>query len=235
MRFFQLLLFYALLILHPQSGMAQHSDFQIHCVNVIEIQQVSSYTYLLVSENKSEKWVAAPRIETEKGAVLYYKGGTEMPNFTSKELNKTFASVLFLERITANKSDLMVKAQQYSGSTMHQGNPKVEIQKRTKVIAAPLDGISLAFLLENKNQYQGKTIKLKGEVISFRSKILGKNWIHIQDGTEYLGVFDLTITSDEQFEIGDIVIVQGIVAVNKDFGYGYFYDVIVENAKLISD
>ena len=59
-----------------------------------------------------------------------------------------------------------------------------------------------------------------------------KNWIHIQDGTEFDGKFDLTITTDQEVKVGDKISVEGNVHLDKDFGFGYFYDVIVEDAKI---
>jgi hypothetical protein len=59
------------------------------------------------------------------------------------------------------------------------------------------------------------------------------NWFHIQDGSDFNGEFDLTVTSTEEVKIGDIITLQGKVTLNKDFGAGYFYNIIVENATLI--
>jgi hypothetical protein len=58
--------------------------------------------------------------------------------------------------------------------------------------------------------------------------IMGRNWVHIQD--ESGAEFDLTITTNEQIQLGQMVNMEGVLAVNKDFGAGYFYKVIVENA-----
>lgn len=61
---------------------------------------------------------------------------------------------------------------------------------------------------------------------------MGKNWIHIQDGTKHNTSFDLTITTQNLPALNDEVTFKGTIMVNKDFGAGYFYDVIMENAVL---
>ena len=71
---------------------------------------------------------------------------------------------------------------------------------------------------------------IKGEVTKFASGIMGKNWSHFQDGTSHEGLYDLMITTQEQVLVGDVVIFEGTVAIDKDFGAGYFYPVIVEAA-----
>ena len=60
------------------------------------------------------------------------------------------------------------------------------------------------------------------------------NWLHMQDGTEFNGEFDLTVTTAATAQIGDVVTLKGTVTLNKDFGAGYFYTIIIENATLIN-
>ena len=67
-------------------------------------------------------------------------------------------------------------------------------------------------------------------MVKFNANILGTNWIHIQDGTGEKGMNDLTVTSSQRVKVGDTVVIRGRVTVEKDFGAGYKYDVIVENA-----
>jgi hypothetical protein len=64
---------------------------------------------------------------------------------------------------------------------------------------------------------------------------MGKNWVHIQDGTEYNGQYDLTITTQEKVNVGDVVVFEGIISLNKDFGFGYAYDILMENAKVLEN
>ena len=62
---------------------------------------------------------------------------------------------------------------------------------------------------------------------------MGKNWIHIQDGSGDSNNFDLTITTQDQAKVGDVVTFEGTIGTKKDFGYGYLYEVIMEDAKLL--
>jgi len=98
----------------------------------------------------------------------------------------------------------------------------------------PVQGaITIAELYKNKKDYSGKIVKIKGKVTKVNPSIMGKNWIHLQDGTEFEGQFDLTATSDVIPETGSIVIMEGNVALDKDFGYGYAYPLLIEGAKII--
>ena len=62
---------------------------------------------------------------------------------------------------------------------------------------------------------------------------MGKNWVHIQDGTEFEGGFDLTITKDKQASVGETITFEGKIVLDKDFGYGYFYNVLMEDGKSV--
>lgn len=78
----------------------------------------------------------------------------------------------------------------------------------------------------------GKKVKIKGQVVKFSPQIMGKNWLHLQDGTgdPKKNTHDLVVTSAGKAEKGDTVTIEGVLAVDKDFGAGYKYGVIIEDA-----
>ena len=94
-------------------------------------------------------------------------------------------------------------------------------------------GVKLSELFANMGNYAGKKAKVTGQVIKFSPEIMNKNWVHLQDGTEANGSYDLTITTMDTVEVGKIVTFEGVIAVDKDFGYGYKYDVLLEEAKVV--
>ena len=83
-----------------------------------------------------------------------------------------------------------------------------------------------------KDSLKGKKVNVRGKVVKFASQIMEKNWIHIRDGTGKEGSNDLTATSAETVNVGDVVLVSGEIAYNKDFGAGYVYPVIIEDASI---
>jgi len=93
------------------------------------------------------------------------------------------------------------------------------------------DCIKISDLLANRKDYSGKTIKVTGQVTKFNPAIMGKNWIHIQDGTEYQGGFELTITTDQIVTVGESITFEGNIVIDKDLGHGYFYSVLMEGGK----
>lgn len=59
---------------------------------------------------------------------------------------------------------------------------------------------------------------------------MGKNWIHIQDGTSDTDNYDLTLTTQNKANMGDVITIKGTVYLKKEFGAGYSYDLIIEEA-----
>jgi predicted RNA-binding protein len=116
------------------------------------------------------------------------------------------------------------------------GTAHMEVAKAGKedlTIEKAEGGITIAELFSNKKDYSGKVVRIKGKVTKVNPAIMEKNWIHLQDGTIYEGEFDLTVTADILPEAGSIVTIEGKVALDKDFGYGYSYPVLLEEAKII--
>jgi hypothetical protein len=87
-------------------------------------------------------------------------------------------------------------------------------------------------LFSKKDSYAGKTVKIKGQVTKYSPEIMNKNWIHLQDGTQEQGKFDLVITSAAAVQVGDVVTFEGKIILNKDFGYGYKFDVMMEDGSV---
>ncbi|MBI2418330.1 MAG: SH3-like domain-containing protein [Ignavibacteriales bacterium] len=200
-----------------------------HKVEALEVIQVSSYTYLRVSENGSEYWLAGPKMDAKKGEFYYYEKGMEMKGFKSTELDKTFDSILFVNEISDKLPTAVIKGTPPMGNTPQ----KPAIEKTEVSVEKYPGGISIAELFASSAKYAGKEVKIRGKVTKVNNGIMGKNWLHIQDGTENKGDFDLTVTTAAEFNVGDVIAFSGKIAIDKDFGYGYSYKVLLEDAVAI--
>ncbi|MCF6365419.1 MAG: GW dipeptide domain-containing protein [Bacteroidales bacterium] len=203
-----------------------------HKVVVSEVLQTTNYTYLYVDENGEKVWLAVPKMTANKGDVYYYDGGMLMENFESKELKRTFDKIFFLDAVRTTPEPVKESLQNTNphNSTTH--NEKPVIGKKDIQVSGIEGGISISELFSEKEKYNGKTVKIKGVVAKFSPQIMKKNWIHLQDGTDFNGEFDLTITSQAVVKTGDTIVVEGKIALDKDFGYGYFYKIIMEDASV---
>ncbi len=202
-----------------------------HQANIKEVLQTSVYTYLFVEENSESFWVACNRQEFSEGQTVYFMDGLAMENFESKELSRTFDLVYFLNEVTFEPGTVSTSA---GDSPTPHGMIKEAVKKEIKVEKAE-GGITLGELFANPTNYKGKTVTIRGEVVKYNEAIMGKNWVHIQDGSGTGASFDLTVTTADVVKVGDIVTFTGIINLNKDFGAGYVYEVIMEEAKMITN
>ena len=91
---------------------------------------------------------------------------------------------------------------------------------------------TVAVLNKDKTALAGKTVSAQGKVVKVNNGIMGRNIVHVQDGTGDAGNNNLIVTSKDTANVGDSVSVTGVVAVNRDFGGGYSYPLLVEEAKI---
>jgi hypothetical protein len=197
-----------------------------HTVVVQEVIQATSYTYLRVKDADKDFWIAINKRRVEPGATISFTGGLLMKNFESKDLQRTFETIYFVNRITGDESSTT----QQTMSMPHQGKP--ELDKKDVSIEPVEGGITIGQLFADRDSYAGKTVLVKGVVTKVNRAIMDKNWVHLQDGTSDANNFDITITTTDDVKVGDVATFEGKITLKKDFGAGYYYEVIVEEAKL---
>ena len=199
----------------------------LHTGVVQEVLQANAYTYLNVRENDANSWIAVTKREIQPGQTVSYVGGLEMKDFTSKDLQKTFDTVYFVDNLVGDEPP--AAAGQAPAAMPHQTRPAAE--KKDITIEPAAGGITIGELFANRDAYAGKTVLIKGQVTKINRAIMERNWIHLQDGTSGAGSFDLTVTTQDDASVGDVVTFEGTIALKKDFGSGYSYEVLMEDAK----
>jgi len=157
-----------------------------------------------------------------------------MKNYHSKTLERTFELVYFVSDISVPGSDKTASMPQKGGTGSPHGgtvsNPPAKID--FSGIKKPKGGKTVAEVYAEKDNLSDKEVIVRGKVVKFSRNIMGKNWIHLQDGTGDKGTNDLTITTSTMSKEGDTVLARGVLVTNKDFGYGYKYDLIIEDANV---
>ena len=187
-----------------------------------EVIQTPSYTYILAKENNVESWIAIPKKEVVQGQSFFYDEGLEMKNFESKSLGRVFETIYFVQDIrdTANKTSAKTTGKKLN-KTSGIGQKDISIQQ-------PDGALSVAQIYKSKAKHGDQQITIRGEVVKVNNGIMGVNWVHIQDGSSYDGDYDLTITTQEVCQVGEVHTFVGKISLNKDFGAGYSYPVIME-------
>jgi len=202
---------------------------------VLERIDASPYCYLRIQTSRGEVWAAVPEAKIEKGTEVTVVNPMLMANFESKTLKRTFAEVYFGSLAPAGGTAAPAPAAPPAGAAP-MGTPPpapMEVGKLDKATGA--DARTVAEIWSQKASLKGKTVTIHGKVVKYNPGVMGKNWMHLQDGSGEAGkgTHDITVTSQDSVAKGDIVTIKGVVRLDKDFGAGYTYAIIVEDAKVV--
>lgn len=225
-----ILLLSVIIITACQSGTNNPKELgknENHKVIAEKKTEAGGYSYVFVDEDGKKFWIATNAIPIEIGETYYFIDELEMRNFESRILDTVFDLIYFVEKIS------MSPISRIETSPVEEAHSIIPPAEKAKIEVPPVeDGITIGELFANKNSFANETVKVSGLVTRFNEAIMGKNWVHLQDGTEDNGKFDLTVTTNEVVEVGNVVTFEGKIAIDKDFGAGYTYEVIMEEATL---
>ncbi len=218
--------------IESNSNTNQSFTDDLHRVVVNEILPTSRYVYLNVKEGEKQFWIATRKQDVLKGKTYFYKGGLLKTNFESKEYNRVFETIYLVSNLVAENHSNNSGVLNNSDSKQTQStSEKVVIPTHTEKIIEHKGSVKIADLVKDPKKYQGKTIQISGKCVKINPGIMNRNWIHLKDGTK--DDFDLVITSDTFVQEGSIITIKALVSLNKDFGAGYKYDLILENGVIV--
>ncbi len=202
-------------------------------VEVVETMSTAGYTYVNVKQGEATYWAAGPEFECQPGDKVVVSDGMPMPNYHSKSLDRDFDVVYFASSILPAGQAGKASA---AAAQMPAGHPtvggKADVPTDFSDVTPADGGDTIAALFGKRESLQDKDVLVRGKVVKVNNGIMGRNWFHIQDGTGAGDANDLTVTTDATVKVGDVVLVKGTAAVDKDFGAGYKYGLIVEKAEV---
>ena len=207
---------------------------------VLQTMDAGGYTYVYIQKENGDKvWVAVAATPVALGTKVSFRGGMEMVDFESKSLKRKFEKIVFADAIvaTSHKDVPAVSSLTKDNKGVSGGSKAATSAKDAKISVAKATGANaytVQEVYEKSTKLNKKKIVVRGKVVKVSVGIMGKNWIHIQDGTgtQAKKNHNLVCTSDEMADVDDIVTVTGTLAKDKDFGGGYKYNAIVEGATI---
>jgi hypothetical protein len=152
------------------------------------------------------------------------------------------AAVTFVASFTACRETPVSRDAEVAAEAALPSDPPALLRSRdgagapaVEPVAPPPGGLSIADVWAGRAALGGREVTVRGQVVKVNNQIMGRNWVHLQDGSgsEADGTHDLTITTDAQVAAGDTLTFTGVLAVGKDFGAGYVYEAILENGRVV--
>jgi hypothetical protein len=216
---------------------------------VLERIDAAPYSYLRLSTPSGETWAAVPQTATTIGSEVTVAGALPMKNFESKTLKRKF-DVVYFGTLDSGSSAAPLGAHGGTGALPpgHPGAPGIsgamtaqhraaavgptEVKTMKVAKASGPDGRTVAEVHAQRAALVEKTVTIHAQVVKFNAGIMGRNWVHLRDGSgsQDKGDNDITLTTQDTVAVGDVVTAKGTVHVDKDFGAGYAYPVIIEEA-----
>jgi hypothetical protein len=227
---------------------------------VLEVINVANFTYLRLKTGNGETWAAVVQSQVQQGATVTIENAIVMKNFESKALKKTFSTIIFgtlagsgasnttgmtappaatpptspmaamaSQSKSASGSGLMGMSSSLIPKKMEATGSDIHVKK-----ASGANARTVSEIMSKGAELRDKTVLVRGKVVKYNAGIMGKNWIHLRDGTGSVEkeTNDVLVTTTGSAKLGDIVTAKGVVHTDKDFGAGYAYKVLVEDATL---
>ncbi|MBT5148110.1 MAG: hypothetical protein HOM41_06070 [Flavobacteriales bacterium] len=181
-------------------------------VKALEVLQTPKYSYLKV-EGEGDGlsvgepyWIATLKNDFIVGEEYIYTGRLLKKDFESKEFNRIFDKI-------------------YLVSFIDNANGLTSIKSTIEGV------VTIADIVSDPMGFTGKKVKVHGQVVKVNDAIMDRNWIHLVDGSA--DDYDFVITSDVSVPVGHTVAFEGFISTNRDFGAGYRYELLMEDAVTI--
>ena len=204
---------------NPHIHAPQRVKDGVHYVVLEEQLTTSKYIYLRVKEDQHQYWIAAIKQDVNLGETYFYADGLLKTNFESKEHQRVFDTIYLVSNLVpADHGQAGTPSQIATSSSENPAPP-----------SGSAVSVKIGDLVANPSKYANQHVEITGKCVKVNSNIMGRNWIHVEDGTN--NGFDLVVTSDETVSAGSNATFVGVVSLNKDFGAGYTFDVIIENGR----
>jgi len=228
---------------------------------IIESKDVTNYTYLLLEDKTGKVWAAIPKTPVKTGDEIAITKIAVMKDFHSKTLDKTFDLILFAvpsegcpfkesggELVSEMPSsmmpgkmppDMMSQAAMPHGTIPAMGDNSA---KKSKAIPNDIkiskadgeDAYTIEEIYSKKEELSQKTITVRAIVVKFMPQVMGKNWVHIQDGTGSVekGNNDVAVSTLDTAKVGDEVIIKGTLGIDKELGMNHAFSALIEDASI---
>jgi hypothetical protein len=199
-------------------------------ITVVEAVPTSKYLYLKVAEDGREYWMATSPSQVKPGEVYYYNEALIRADFESKEMERVFDTIYLVTRIVpeAKVESLRPVKSIAIPDPEASGSEGSEMGTAESQDATP---VKIASVLDDPASFEGKWVEISGTCTKVNEGILNRNWIHIKDGSA--DDRDFVVTSSASVKPGDPVKMKAVVRLDKDFGAGYSYAILLEDGVVV--
>jgi len=228
------------------SAEKQESMSKMFKGTVVEVIDAGRHIFIQIDTGEKRVWVAAPMFDGKSGDSVIVPPGVPSANYHSKTLNRDFEMIYFVGGIhrtdekaadqpmgvlpTDDHAVAMPAGNQMAHPSMDElaGGPVIDVGKVEKAKG----GKTVSEIITDRKNLAGREVWVRAKVVKFTPDIMEKNWLHVRDGSGGENTNDLIVSTSTVVTVGDVVLVRGIVSVDRDLGFGINYSVIIEDAEV---
>jgi len=227
----------------PAPSGGQKADLTV-AGKVLERIDAGPYSYLRLATKDGERWAAVPKCELKEGDEAVVSNAMAMDGFESKTLNRKFARIVFGTLQGADVHPAAPSAPPPASPHGQMGDvhakaatPAADLGPIAVRRATGPNAVTVAEAYAKKTALKDKSVSVRAKVVKVLPNIMGKNWVHVRDGSGSAEKkdHDLTVTTDDVVTVGAVVVVRGTLHTDKSLGGGYDFPVIVEDAEVKTD
>jgi hypothetical protein len=226
---------------------------------VLEVIDVPNYTYVrLESGSDDGTWAAVPTASLKVGERARVANAMKMSGFKSSALKRTFPEIYF-GTLAGSKTAMHGSLPEGAAGSPHGGDdphagfaadhaasadphrdPHAQNAQGAQVQpverAPGANGKTVAEIIGQRTALSGKTIRVRATVVKATPGVLGRTYLHVRDGSgdPAAGTNDLVATTEATPSVGQTIVLEGVVAIDRDVGAGYRFPTIVEDCKVIT-
>lgn len=205
---------------------------------VLETMDAAGYTYFRIEAGDGAVWAAANQFDLEVGERVTIPLEMPMTDFHSDSLDRTFDLIYFVSVVGREGGAPIGGTEELGLPPGHPNLAAFDFEEPTAEDSAPVaveGALPIAEVWARRAELAGTQVTVAGRIVKYNGGILGTNWLHLQDGSGVVedGTNDLTVTTATACAVGDIVTATGTLAIDRDFGAGYTYTVILEDAAVV--
>jgi len=209
----------------PSSPPQSTAEAQIEG-SVSKVVDVPGYTYVEVETGEGTVWAAAPSVSVKAGDTVSFATGMEMHDFYSKTLQRKFEVIYFVDRFISNSGTTSIDDE---AAAAHGSMDVQEAVVPVEGIGKADGGYTVAEIFARGDELNGKSMRVRGQVVKFTAGVMGTNWLRIRDGSTNQ---DLIVPTDSTVSVNDVVLVEGQLVINLDLGQGYVFPAVLQDAEV---
>jgi hypothetical protein len=194
--------------------------------SVSKVVDVPGYTYVEVETGEGTVWAAAPSVSVKAGDTVSFATGMEMHDFYSKTLQREFAVIYFVDRFISNSGTSSIDNE---AAAAHGSMNMQEAAVPVEGIRKADGGYTVAEIFDGGDDLNGKSMRVRGQVVKVTAGVMNTNWLRIRDGSTNQ---DLIVPTDTTVVVNDVVLVEGELVINMDLGQGYVLPAVLQDAEV---